>query len=144
MWRKISKLRRFTSGQTDVGKNTFYEISKNSARLIRNYFETSHGKNVCDGLGAIVKCSCYSAMLGKKVRGTAEAVFKHCKDNLEITTEQEKVTGQENFISIREFIYVDSQTVNKANLPEVSTLKGTRKIHEIRNTNTVRDVEHRN
>ena len=83
-------------------------------------------------------------MLGKKVVGTAEAVFKHCKDNLEITTEQEKVTGQENTISIRECIYVDSQTVNRANLPEVSTLKGTRKIHELRNTQTVGEVEHRN
>ena len=57
---KVDKIHQWTDGCAAQykGKNSFYDISKNSARLIRNYFETSHGKNVCDGLGAIVKCSC--------------------------------------------------------------------------------------
>lgn len=38
------------------GKKSFADISlRSDLRIYRNYFETSHGKNVCDGLGAIVK-----------------------------------------------------------------------------------------
>ena len=31
--------------------------------VTHNYFETSHGKNVCDGLGATVKNACYRAVV---------------------------------------------------------------------------------
>lgn len=52
-------------------KNCLFDISNQSMKLTRNYFETSHGKNVCDGLGAVIKCSCYWAMLSGKVLGDA-------------------------------------------------------------------------
>jgi hypothetical protein len=51
-------------------------------KLSRHYLETSHGKNVCDGLGAIVKNSCYRAMLTGKVIGNALDLFNHCKETL--------------------------------------------------------------
>lgn len=48
--------------------------------VIRNYFETSHGKNVCDGLGATVKNACYHAILSnRKVIGNADDVYKFCQ-----------------------------------------------------------------
>ena len=126
------------------GKKSFYDISNYDIKKTRNYFETSHGKNVCDGLGAIVKCSCYRAMLGKKVIGTAQDVYCHCKETLENTSGQVKVNGEVNVKSLREFIYLGSANVNRENAPVVATLKGTRQIHEIKNTLTSGEVMHRN
>lgn len=37
------------------GKNTFAHLSKDEKTVTHNYFETSHGKSPCDGLGAVVK-----------------------------------------------------------------------------------------
>ena len=37
----------------------FYDIATSSPLydIHRNFYETSHGKSVCDGLGATVKCN---------------------------------------------------------------------------------------
>ena len=97
-----------------------------------NFFETSHGKNVCDGLGAIVKNSCYQAVISsQKVIGTAQDVFDHCKERL--TSVKTQTEGEEKTVSKREFILV---TGIKRDRPEtnVSTLKGTRKLHAVKST----------
>jgi len=53
--------------------------------VIRNYFETSHGKNVYDGLGAKVKNAFYRAVISnRKVIGNADDVYKFCQDNLKM------------------------------------------------------------
>jgi len=41
------------------GKTSFADISFDNIKIERNFFETSHGKNVRDGLGAVVKNSCH-------------------------------------------------------------------------------------
>ena len=62
------------------GKNSFYDISmRKNVKVCRNYFETSEGKSVCDGLGAVVKSSCYQAVVsGREVIGDAKALFAYC------------------------------------------------------------------
>lgn len=58
----IDKIIEFTDGCAAQykGKNAFYDISvQKSQTLQRIFFETSHGKSVCNGLGAVIKRSCY-------------------------------------------------------------------------------------
>jgi len=51
--------------------------------MVWNYFETSHGNNVCDGLGATVKNTCYRPVISnRKVIGNADDVHTFCQDNL--------------------------------------------------------------
>ena len=51
--------------------------------VMRNYFETSHGKNVCDGLGAITKNSAHQAVSsGKQIISNAKELFDHCQSKL--------------------------------------------------------------
>ena len=51
---QVDKIIQWTDGCAAQykSKNCFYDISSKSVATTRNYFETSHGKNVCDGLGA--------------------------------------------------------------------------------------------
>ena len=62
---KVNEIIQWTDGCAAQykSKNGFFDISNQSTKLTRTDFETSHGKNVCDVLGAVVKCSCYRAML---------------------------------------------------------------------------------
>ena len=58
---------------------------------VRNFFETSHGKSVCDGLGAM-KNSCSRAVVsGKIILSDAKAVYSYCQQNLT----QEKKNSRE-------------------------------------------------
>jgi hypothetical protein len=113
------------------GKKSFADISlRRGTKIYRNYFETSHGKNVCDGLGAIVKNSCYQAVISsRKVIGNAQDVYDHCEQKLTTV----KADEDERTISKRQFILVSGI---KRDRPEtqVDTMKGTRKIHAVRNT----------
>ena len=54
------------------GKKSFGDISlRKTPKVTRNLFKTSHGKNACDGLGEIVKNSCYQAVVSsRKIIGT--------------------------------------------------------------------------
>ena len=51
-------------------------------------------KNVCDGLGAVVKNACYRAMLTGKVIGNATDVYQHCQGtlahNMQISEKEKK------------------------------------------------------
>ena len=80
-------------------------------KLTRNYFEMSHGKNVCDGLGAVVKCSCYRAMLSGKVLGDEKAVYSHCNETLLNTNESVKSKTGCKSESLRQFVFMDMQLV---------------------------------
>ena len=63
------------------GKISFFDISKQKEPdVTHNVFETSHGKSVCDGLGAVVKGSCHHAVIsGKEILGTAQDAMKYCE-----------------------------------------------------------------
>ena len=61
------------------------------------FFETSHGKKVCDSLGAIVKNSCYQAVISsKKIIGTAQDVFDHCEQRL--TSIKSQTEGEDKIL----------------------------------------------
>ena len=55
---ELLHVNEFTDGCSKqyTGRNAFYQLSHNkSPSITRNFYETSHGKSVCDGLGSIVK-----------------------------------------------------------------------------------------
>ena len=119
------------------GKIAFADISNDKHKIQRKFFETSHGKNVCDGLGATVKNVCYQAVIsGKKVISTADDLFEYCKEKLTVNTVESK----------REFIYLDTKYINRER-PEVinaETLVGTRKLHSVKNSNKSLELFSRN
>ena len=58
------------------------------------FFETSHGKNVCDSLRAIGSNSCYQAVISsKKIIDTAQDVSGHCEQRL--TSIKSQTEGEE-------------------------------------------------
>lgn len=136
----LKKVHEWTDGCAAQykAKNSFYILSQRgtSPVITRDYFETSHGKGVCDGLGAVVKNTAHHAVLsGKMVIAGPSDLYKHCRTKLEHAGRTNKTTvGQQKSISIRQFLYIDSKDINR---PEVSVLpiKGTRKIHAVRNSN---------
>ena len=150
---KVNEIKKWTDGcaAQNKRKNCFFDISNQSMTLTRNYFETSHGKNVCDGLGAVVKCSCYRAMLSGKVLGDAKAVYSRCNETLLNTNECENKTGCKS-VSLRQFVFVCMQLVTRNNTPVVDTVKGIvvdtvkgiRKIHSIKNIGSPGKIAHRN
>ena len=123
-------------------KNCFALLSSRQIKTSRNFFETSHGKSVCDGLGAIVKNSCYRAMLSKKVLAGAEDVYKHCTETLVITSDGNKKTP--GTLSRRQFVFVNSTEINRTESYTATTFSGTRKIHCVRNTDQAFSIEYRN
>ena len=70
-------------------------------------------------------------LVKKKIIGTAQDVFDHCVERLASVKAQTE--GEEKIISKREFILVKDI---KRDRPEtnVSTVKGTRKLHAVRST----------
>ena len=64
-------------------KFSVFDIAESNLKRNRNYFETSHGKSLCDGLGSIVKNTCLRAVTsGSAIIGNAEAIFKFCETKL--------------------------------------------------------------
>ena len=122
-------------------KVAFAYLSQTTHSVSRDFFETSHGKNVCDGLGAIVKNSCHRAMLTGKVIGTANSVFNHCQT---VLAHGVKVDEKEKVVKVRQFVFVDKDEVDRKNIPQAETLVGTRKVHSVRNTNVQMTIKSRN
>lgn len=139
----VESVKQWTDGCAAQYKSKvgFSYLSQRKYKLSRIFFETSHGKNVCDGLGAIVKNSCYRAMLTGKVIGNASDMFNHCNQTL---AHELLINEKDNTGTIREFIYISKNEVDRTHIPDVSTLVGTRKLHSIRNTGTPLTVESRN
>ena len=60
-------------------------MSRLPAHFEKAIFETSHGKSVCDGLGAVVKNACAKAVLTEKaVISDAKPLLKFCKKTLKM------------------------------------------------------------
>ena len=124
------------------GKIAFAHLSNSSIPTSRNYFETSHGKSPCDGLGAVVKQACFNAVKSEKaVIGNAEDVFKFCKNKLEHNKIMKK--GNVQYRSKRDFIFVERQEIDRKEF-SVRTLVGTRSIHAARSINKAFTVEAKN
>ena len=125
------------------GRNSFCDISnRTNIKLDRNYFETSHGKSVCDGLGSTVKNSAYWAVVsGKAVISTAKDFFTFCRENL-TKPPKEVNQGTSSYISHREFIFTEKDLAFKR--PDVKPIKGTRALHAVTNTQEPHKIMKRN
>ncbi len=115
-------------------KTAFTILSKRGLNVTRHYFETSHGKNVCDGLGAIVKNSAHQAVVsGRKIISGARDVYDHAVASLNHDAKVTK-TGEE---SIRQFMFIPATDIKRdLDVTQITTMKGTRKIHAIQCTGT--------
>lgn len=82
------------------GKRSFRNISqRKSPLIIRNFFETSHGKSVCDGLGAIVKNSCSKAVLSEKaVICNAKSLYDYCQ--MHLVSEKKWTEAGKTFVTL--------------------------------------------
>ena len=98
---------------------------------------------MCDGLGAIVKNSCYRAMLSKKVLAGANDVFKHCTQSLEIA-DGNKTAKTPGTLSKRQFVFVSSSEIDRTETFTAIKFSSTRKIHCVRNTKQPFCIEYRN
>ena len=130
---KFQMIRQFTDGCAAQfkGRKAFADISLHNDKVERNFFETSHGKSVCDGLGAVIKNACHQTVIsGKRILGNAKEVFDFCKQTL---THQPRLNKGDNSYSRRDFIFISkNEVVRGRNEVEVKTLRGTRKLHAVR------------
>ena len=80
----ITSVHEWTDGSAAQykGKNAFADITEKMIPTIRNYFVTSHGKNVCDGLGAVVKNMALRHIIGGNVIADAEGMMKFCQSKV--------------------------------------------------------------
>ena len=140
---ELLHVNEFTDGCSKQykGRNAFYWLSHNkSPSITRNFYDTSHGKSVCDELGPIVKSACYRSVLGQAIIGSAKDLYNYCSENL--TVNFKVVRNNENqvtHISIREFVFLPK--VHKEEVMEVKTLDGTCKIHSMKTTDEVLKVK---
>lgn len=144
---KVSTVYQFTDGCASQykGKNGFKDISEAEIPMERNFFETAHSKNVCDGLGAIVKNSCYNAVLAGKVIANAQDVHTHCQDKLAHGSKQYNYQkGLDNQVSKRDFLFINKNNIHRDMPSSVMTVTGTRKLHAVRSTDKPHIIQTRN
>ena len=119
--------------------NGFLEISETELPMERSFFETSCGKNVCDGLGAIVKNSCFYAMLTGKVIANAHEVYAYSQEML---SHGDKGSSPMT-VSRNNFIFAEKVSIIRSP-SSLMNLTGTRKLHAVRNTDRKNILETRN
>ena len=135
---RLTKIHQFTDGCASQykGCKAFANISHHQIPITRNFFETSHGKSVCDGLGAVVKNACHRTVLsGRAIINDAHTLFQYCQSKLSRNSQTETFHNGESTVthSIRNFVHVEKSTVQR-NRADVKTLKGTRLLHAIQST----------
>lgn len=82
----------FTDGCASqyIKRNSFADISLSHINIVSNFFETSHGKSVCDGLGSTVKnCAIKADISGKEVIPDAKSLYNVCVKKLAHPANQE-------------------------------------------------------
>ena len=67
------------------GCSGFADISLHQGQLEWHFFETSHGKNVCNGLGALLKNYCYQAVISRKAVLGSAFVYHYATSHLSFT-----------------------------------------------------------
>lgn len=140
---KVEEIHEWTDGCAAQykGNKAFADISlRNKPSVTQNYFETSHGKSVCDGLSATVKNACYRAVISnRKVIGCAEDVYHFCTEKLKM----ENTDNEAKTVSRREFILVKDVERNREET-DVQTLQGTRKLHAVKSGSNDYELSIRN
>ncbi|KAI8490480.1 hypothetical protein Bbelb_317480 [Branchiostoma belcheri] len=87
----------------------------------------------CDGLGAVVKGSCYQAVISGRVKIChADDMFIYCKERLPAEPKVVK-SSEGKYVTKREFIFIHKDTVDRSR-QEMTNMPGTRKIHSIKTT----------
>lgn len=140
----VSALHQWTDGCPGQykGKNAFHDISKKAIPVQRNFFTTSHGKNVCDGLGAVVKNMALRHIKGYSIVSNAVDMFDFCCMKVAHGPRIAHKAGDDS-ISIRDFIYVAAKDVTRERC-EMQTLVGTRKLHAVKSVGTALKLQSRN
>lgn len=114
----------------DKAKTAFSILAERATtgniKVRRNFFEISHGKSVCDGLGAIIKNSAHQAVVaGRRIIAGAKDLYQHCLNTLS----HEARPAKDNEESIRHFLFVESSSICRDSHKDAQPLAGTRKIH---------------
>jgi hypothetical protein len=104
--------------------------------VIRNFFETSHGKGPCDGLGGIVKNKASKAVLsGKAIIQNAKDLVNFCNENLGNVGASSFASRRSKYDhSKRTFMYVDPSELIRDPPNDIKTISGTRKLHSVGST----------
>ena len=136
---------QFTDGSAAHFKwrKAFADITLQDSPGQRNFFETSHGQSVSDGLGTVVKYCGHNAVIsGKAILATAKDVFCCCEDHL---TLEERHSKADDTYTKREFLFIEEKEVDHSR-PEVDvkTLVGTRKVHCVRGTVSLYVIQTKN
>lgn len=112
-------------------KKSIFDISRraHNFEFHRNYFETSHGKSPCDGLGSVVKNTCIRAVTaGQVLIDGPLSLFDFCQRKL-AHGPQVKNRSEGKEISKWDFIFVDK--VVRISTDNIKPLKGIRKLHQV-------------
>lgn len=114
-------------------RSSMYDISQRGGKFDRNYFETSHGKSPCDGIGSVIKNSAIRAVTaGSVVINDASSLLKFGEKKLAHGPRVREKAGKKE-ISTWSFIYVDEVDRNRG---DVSAVKGIRQFHQVRAVHT--------
>ena len=137
VWKVIS----ITDGSASQykGKRAFRDIAMSELTTElgvpheRHFFETSHGKSMCDGIGGCAKCNVWRAILQKKAKiNDAYDFFSYSKDNFEYSYEETDMHGEPtNTIITRKYVWIPRESIEK-DREETRTVPGTRKLHMVR------------
>ena len=121
----VTSIQQFTDecASQYKGKHAFSDISANGIPLTRHFFVTSHGKNVCDGLGAVVKNMALRHVMGNNIIKDSQDLYTFC--NQKVAHDSQEISkGGQSHVSKREFVYVEVSKVDHQR-SEINTLKGT-------------------
>ena len=100
-----------------------------SNTMERNFFGSRHGKNACDGEGAVIKRKVTQAVKSRRVViQSASDFFAYCKTHL---TKPDYVNGSCCHYR-RDFILVESSSINRGEREELRPVNGIRLLHSIR------------
>ena len=121
------------------GCHSFAEISqtdsKHGCKITRNYFETSHGKGPCDGLGGIVKRKVSNAIVqNNNLRiNTAAELHDYCESNLSTVGDSSFNSRWRKFTaSTRTFKLVEN--IDRSEMTRAKRIPGSRKLHSVSST----------
>ena len=127
-------------------RHSFSDISqaesKINAKLTRNYFETSHGKGPCDGLGGIIKRKVSNAIIqdDNRIVSNASELTQFCEENLRtVGGTSSKSRANRYAASSRNFKYIPM--IDRTSTTSAKTVPGCRKLHSVKSTGVNHQLE---
>lgn len=133
---EVNAIHEWTDGCASQykGRQSFAAISQgeqlHEVHITRNYFETSHGKGPCDGLGGIVKNKISRAVVQNPAISVANAkeIHKFCDDNLS-NVGQSTFQSRTNRYSANTRTFKHVESIDRTSSTTAKTMKGSRKLH---------------